>query len=738
MRIADIKIRNFRKLKEISINLCDDTTVFIGANNSGKTSAMVAMRYFLKSDSYKYFNIYDFTLSNHVKIKEIGMKLERETDKTPEKRDLSLWEDILPSLDLWFDVGDDDIHYVSHILPTLDWVGGNLGIRLQYEPKDIANFYNVYKDARNHVEEIKTKSHKKDNPYDVNLFPTDMFDFLKKKEILQKYFTVKFYVLDPNKKDEEQKTFGEPIEENPLIGLIQIDEINAQRGMNDEVEDISTSDQRRLSQQLTEYYNKHLDPEKDPTEKDIEALYAIYNAQRAFTDNMTRGFKPALDELGTLGYPGFYNPNIKINPQLKPTEGLDHNSALQYELDGCKDSFLPETYNGLGYQNLIFMAFKLIRFRDSWLKIGKQKTSQPIGTSIEYPPIHLVLIEEPEAHLHPQAQQVFIKQAYKVLINKEKVKIGKLTTQLIITTHSSHITHECEFANLRYFKRNQPIVGEVQSSTVVNLSHVFGGKDKDTEKFVSRYIKITHCDLFFADAMILIEGDAERILLPSFISKPSFTCLNQSYVSILSIGGSHAHKLKPFIETLGIPTLIITDIDATTEKEEKGRKLWESSPTELGKNQKTNNNTLKTWFPQKENIDDLLGISVDDKKQDFPFPLRVAFQIPVKLNDTEILPYTFEDSLIFENKAIIDGVAEAKGMIKKAQEINDAQKSFDIIRSSGFKKAEFALDLLYLTNFDDIKVPTYISEGLQWLENILQPKLIQTPSVKNNTEGENA
>jgi len=451
---------------------------------------------------------------------------------------------------------------------------------------------------------------------------------------------------------------------------------------------------------------------------------------------MTQGFKPALDELGVLGYPGFYNPNIKINPQLKPTDGLDHNSALQYELDGCNDSFLPETYNGLGYQNLIFMAFKLIKFRDSWLKIGKQKTSQPVHTSIEYPPIHLVLIEEPEAHLHPQAQQVFIKQAYKVLINKEEIKIGKLTTQLVITTHSSHITHECEFANLRYFKRNQPVFGEVQSSMVVNLSNVFGSNNENTKKFVSRYIKITHCDLFFADAAILIEGDAERILLPSFISKPDFSYLNQSYVSVLSIGGSHAHKLKPFMETLGIPTLIITDLDATV-KEENGKKSWVSSPTERGKKQKTNNDTLKSWFPQKENIDDLLRLSADDKKQDFPFPLRVAFQTPVKLNDTEILPYTFEDSLIFENKAIIDGVAEAKGMIKKAQEIKDVQKSFDIIRNSGFKKAEFALDLLYLPNFDDIKVPTYISEGLQWLENILQSKLVKTPSVKNNAEGDN-
>jgi predicted ATP-dependent endonuclease of OLD family len=724
MRIAEIKIRNFRKLKEVTIQLQNNTTIFIGANNSGKTSAMVAIRYFLAD--HKNFSIYDFTLSNHAKIKEIGTKLENESQTEVEagaliepKCDLLPWKDILPSLDLWFDVNDDDIHYVSHILPTLDWTGGNIGIRLQFEPRDIVNFYSQYKEDREHIKNLKLKAKTDDKKYDADLFPIDMLDFLKKN--LQKFFTVKFYTLDPTKKDEgqSQETLSEPMDDNPLVGLIQIDEINAQRGLNDEVAGAHLGNQRRLSQQLTNYYEQHLDPAKDPTEHDMEALDAIYKAQQAFAESMSQGFQPALEELGKLGYPGFYNPNIKINPQLKPTDGLDHDSALQYELDDCKDSFLPETYNGLGYQNLIFIAFKLIQFRDSWLKIGKQKTLQPSGTSTEYPPIHLVLVEEPEAHLHPQAQQVFIKQAYKILTSRKQIDIGKLTTQLVITTHSSHITHECEFADLRYFKRVLPSIGQVQSTKVINLSTVFG-RDTDTKKFVSRYIKLTHCDLFFADVAILIEGDAERILLPSFIERPEFNRVSQSYVSILSIGGSHAHTFKPFMETIGIPTLIITDLDAAVEKEEIGKKKRVSTPTKRGANQITNNDTLKNWFPQKTDIDDLLALSANEKKQDAPFPLRVAFQTPVMLNEVEVLPYTFEDSLIFENKAILDGVSNSKGMLKKAIGITDAQSAFDTIRDGGFKKVEFALDLLYLRNFDDIKIPMYIIEGLQWLEDLLK------------------
>lgn len=730
MRIADIRIRNFRKLKNVFIDLRDDTTVFIGANNSGKTSAMVAIKQFLTQAK---FNIYDFNLSYHAKIREIGTKLESETAETPVAYDLSLWEKIIPSLDLWFDVGDNDVHYVRHIIPTLDWTGGCLGVRLQYQPKDIEGFYIAYKEARRHAKELREKAQANGTVCNADLFPKDMFDFLKRD--LQKYFSVRFYVLDPAKKEQEQDVLGDPIEDNPLVGLIRIDGINAQRGLNDDATDVPPSEQRRLTQQLTEYYNQHLDPYKDPTEKDIQALDAIYKAQQSFTESMLQGFRPALKELGTLGYPGFNNPKLTLNPQLKPTDGLDHGSALQYKLDGCTDSFLPETYNGLGYQNLIFMAFQLIRFRDSWLKIGKQKPAQPEGTRPEYPPIHLVLVEEPEAHLHPQAQQVFINQAYKILNNRPEVGTGNLTTQLIITTHSSHITHECEFAKLRYFKRVQLAAGEVQSSVVVNLSNMFG-TDKDTERFVSRYIKLTHSDLFFADAAILIEGDVERILLPHFLRR--FNCLTQSYVSLLSIGGSHAHTLKPFMETLGIPTLIITDLDATAEKEE-GKKKWVSVLAARGESQKTNNDTLKSWLPVKEDIDVLLGLKADDKKQDTPFPLRVAYQTPVTVGGAEVLPYTFEDSLIFENKPLIDGVERAKGMIKKVQSITNAQNAFKLIRDSKFKKAEFALDLLFIPNFDDIKVPAYISEGLQWLENILKPKMTQLdPSTEDTAEVANA
>lgn len=75
MRIKKIRIRNFRKLQDVRIDIQHENTVFIGANNSGKTSAMTALRYFLKNNENNSFCIYDFTLSNHQRIRDIGQKL---------------------------------------------------------------------------------------------------------------------------------------------------------------------------------------------------------------------------------------------------------------------------------------------------------------------------------------------------------------------------------------------------------------------------------------------------------------------------------------------------------------------------------------------------------------------------------------------------------------------------------------------------------------------------------------
>jgi hypothetical protein len=353
----------------------------------------------------------------------------------------------------------------------------------------------------------------------------------------------------------------------------------------------------------------------------------------------------------------------------------------------------------------------------------------------------LVLIEEPEAHLHAQVQQVFIRKAYEILRAHEQLGPNtKLRTQLIVSTHSSHVAHECDFASLRYFRRLPPSTpSEVPTATVVNLSEVFGGVD-DTQRFVTRYLKATHCDLFFADAAIFVEGPAERILLPQFL-RTDFPDLTHRYITVLEIGGSHAHRLRPLIEHLGLTTLVITDLDAAESP------AGAATPPQKGKGQVTRNTTIRTWVPGKSSIDDLMAMEPSEKTKEYEafFSVRAAYQhgLQVQMDSTlppvEVLPYTFEDALVFENLAIFRGL-DGGGMVKRFRDaISESQtadalalKMFKILETG--KKAEFALDVLDAQQEPwSLAVPTYIRDGLEWLQSQVQQK--QEDGAAASTEG---
>ena len=526
---------------------------------------------------------------------------------------------------------------------------------------------------------------------------------------------------------------SEPLEKDPFDGLIKIDVIPAQRGFSDpKTEDESHTGFASLSNQLRRYFSKHLNPSEAPDASDIEALEAIEAAKTVFNEKLVTSFKPAIGELEGLNYPGFSDPKISITSKIDPRDSLDHEAAVQFDLPGSDSLFLPEKYNGLGYQNLISMVFRLIRFRDEWMRVGKAAKSEEAKDDV-IEPLHVVLVEEPEAHLHAQIQQVFIKKSYKVLCNYDAPEDSSFSTQMIVSTHSSHIAHELDFNCLRYFRREPATEKKkIPTATVINLSQTFGDND-ETSKFATRYLRTTHCDLFFADAAILAEGSAERMLIPHFI-RSEFPKLDQSYISLLEIGGAHAHRLKPLLDTLGLLSLVVTDLDSIHKTHTA------KARPERGKGYRTGNTTLREWVPKKEPLDDLLDLS-DTAKQTADGLVRVAYQCPisVKYNEgdgqSEAIPYTFEDSLALTNLTLFRGYTEPVGLLKKLQAalrkdtLEDA--SDDMFRNlEKGSKAEMALELLYLGEPDQLEPPGYIADGLRWLEKNLEARRVDATQAE--------
>lgn len=779
MQIKHLEIANFRKLHSVRIDLSEKTTLLVGANNSGKSSAMLALRKFL-SGKASGIRLQDLTLCHFDRIDEIGRAWEAANgaEDLPIAND---WDDWLPHLDIWISAEPGEFHYIRDLIPNFEWSGGLVGMRFRLEPDDMAELFTDYRKQRDRVGTLEAvlaanpemigrpqggeTTSGTDTPVQMqtqgslSLWPQNLTDYLNRR--LGKMFKLRSYRLDPGKLHTPPRMMrraapqrlsptASPLEKNPLEGLIKIHEINAQRGFGDHGDDGQTDSQsnggKKLSEQLRTYYHKHLDPGDTPEVSDLEALRAIEVAQSAFNSRLSTSFGPALLQVQTLGYPGRSDPTITLQAKLAATDGLNHEAAVLFEVDskntapGASILRLPETSNGLGYQNLIWMIFRLMSFRDDWLKKHRNPDEQ---TTVGLEPIHLVLIEEPEAHLHVQVQQVFVRHAYEVLCEDELIKRHpNLKTQLLVSTHSSHVTHEVEYENLRYFRRLPAGMDSVQVpvSTVSNLSNVFG-EGSYTREFVTRYLRAQHADLFFADAVILVEGAAERMLLPHFL-RTQFKFLDQCYITTLDIGGSHAHRLRPLVDALGIVTLVITDLDAGKNKS--------AMPVRRGADLSTNNPTLKHWLRMKDEsvkVDSLLELADEAKWQELDelFAIRVAYQTPILVQlpgsntgPVEVLANTFEDSLVLSNAAHF-AERSGRGLVGRFAKALQASKTpedladdlFEALRDGN--KAEFALQVLGDPGFPDLTVPEYIREGLVWLESKLRKKQSELVLVTTNS-----
>jgi hypothetical protein len=195
------------------------------------------------------------------------------------------------------------------------------------------------------------------------------------------------------------------------------------------------------------------------------------------------------------------------------------------------------------------------------------------------------------------------------------------------------------------------------------------------------------------------------------------------------------------IETLGIPTVIIADLDAglptevTTKTGTKTTRIKAKAP-KRGDGQKTSNPVLKSWHPAKEMIDDLLDLPPADHVMNTgdDFGIYVAYQKEVSRQPAGgapevIIPRTYEDALVFENEAKLATLASESGpsghiarIVGEGLSGEDlSNELFDLLKSA--EKAAFALDCLM--NFDEpssLSVPPYIRSGLEWFAAALDEK----------------
>jgi predicted ATP-dependent endonuclease of OLD family len=734
MHLRSYRIKNYRRLRDVHVELARDISIFVGANNSGKTSATQAIQMFLLGRKGQ-FSLFDFSSHTWALLNDLG-------NADPAGDAAAVIPTI--TLDLWFEVAESDLYLVLPILPTSAWEGTEVGIRVEFCARNVLELLQRYRQLK--AEALQHAAGLGNGAGSYVPWPKSLTDYLEKE--LHREFEFRYFVLDRGQFNDvyaqTENYAPEPLPPDPggatiLESLIRVDCLHAQRHLADPNSNSVGGAGRaeNLSRRLSRFYQRNLEQQPD----DHSALKALFDSEESLNKHLMDVFKPTLERIAKLGYPGLHNPRLEITSDLNPAMIMSQDAKVNYILGDDTPLRLPDTYNGLGFKNLIYMVVEILDVQERW-KLDEKRA-----------PLHLIFIEEPEAHLHAQLQQVFIRNVLELLkIPGEEGSAFR--SQVVITTHSPHILYERGFEPIRYFRRHV-IAGE-QTTQVLNLSRFQAGDAPKDRDFLQRYLKLTHCDLFFADAAILVEGNVERLLLPLMIEKEAKT-LRSAALSILEVGGAFGHRFSDLIHFLGIITLVITDLDSVAvvappadegDEEEKefevpAEEEGEPPAKRYGKTCEvgepgavTANQTLIQWLPKKLSIAELLAASPDDKIEAIPdtehAKVRVAYQIPTNVTWAEsqalLCGRTLEVSFGLENAAWCqDAECKSLGLKLRGQVPTAAALATGLhkrVVGNYFDKTKFALEVLARKQ-EEWAVPRYIAEGLKWLETVVNLETTQ-------------
>lgn len=245
----------------------------------------------------------------------------------------------------------------------------------------------------------------------------------------------------------------------------------------------------------------------------------------------------------------------------------------------------PEINPGLGELNLLFIAAELLLLKDD--TNGGLK---------------LALIEELEAHLHPQAQLR--------LISYLQNEYNENDVQIIISTHSPILASKINLKNLILMK----------NGTGYDLTEGQTGLQKGDYLFLQRFLDSTKANLFFAKGIIMVEGDAENILIPVIADILDYP-LEKYGISIVNVGSTAFLRYSGIMvrkdgTDIGIPVSVITDcdvqpydIDSSTKEKIFNEKEAESTRKKEEKDKKYTNGPVKGFTSPRWTLEYCIAMS---------------------------------------------------------------------------------------------------------------------------------
>jgi len=665
MKITRISIKNFRLLEDIELCLEGGATVIVGRNNSGKTSLTEFFRRLL-DEKVPRFKLEDFSLGIH--------------------------EQFWNAFDL-YKSGEEEAS-IRKVLPVILTT-----IYIEYsENEDLGALSDFVVDINENCKLAKINIQYALSPGKISHLFAELKEdklafFIVLKERISSLFEATIEAQDPN-----DPTNRKRLEATNLRAVLQFGFINAQRALDD----TSNKEKAVLGKVFEKLFTAAASESANIGDQTIATSLksAVNDVQQKIDADFNAQLQNLAPTFGFFGYPGLADPKLRTETVLNVEQLLSNHTTVGYL--GANGVNLPESYNGLGPRNLIFILLKLYEFFKEF------SNRQPTAG------IHLIFIEEPEAHLHPQMQSVFIRKLEDIrnLFANHYNNGEPWPVQFVVTTHSSHIANEASFDSMRYFLTQQREVGSTILKTEIKdlRSGLSDEEDKNLE-FLHKYMTLTRCDLLFADKAILIEGAVERLLLPEMIRKSDASVSNtdlkleSQYLSIMEVGGAYAHIFFKLLDFLNLKTLIITDLDSVksvTKTNNKNKEVTKFEKCKVSEGERSSNSCINAWLKSPGGAapsrDELLTKDATEKTKG---NRRLAFQIPHSAGDA--CGRSFEDAFMLANP-------EKFELNGKSPDDREAE-SWDL--AADVDKTDFAMKYAVLDT--DWITPRYIEEGLRWL-----------------------
>lgn len=689
MYISNINITNYKNFRTNSIDFNNGINVILGHNNAGKSNLLRALALIFNSNSKKHLSIDDF--NKNIPIEELK-------EYPPSiKITATLKQDDCE------DLMSDDLVTVSNWLTRLE---EPYEAKLQYEFYLPTKFHEKYQSVINEAENIfevwqviqdeflRLYTYKIWGGESTNQITAD-------SESLQKF---DFQFLDAIRDVERDMFSGK----NTLL-----------KNVLDFFMDYNIKSDKTLEKEQKEAEIKIKKKKFGESAGDLISL---------LNERMTEGKKHILSYAQDIG--ASYD---KSTPNFDGSiTDIELYSALKLIVEYKTGIKMPIINNGLGYNNLIFMSLLLA-------KMQVDASEDYLGSNAKVYP--MLVIEEPEAHLHPTMQRQLLNFLKKNLKNK-KVR------QIFVTTHSTHIAGAVNLDELICIYKNK-------SETLIGYPGKTFGDNKKSKKYVQRFLDATKSNMLFAEKIIFVEGLAEQLLMYIFAEYLNVS-LEDNHIAVINADGKYFdHFLHLF--NISNPDAIRRKIACITDRDPE----WKN----LNPSDKSKKISFKKCYPFEMYIEETgYEYKRNEEKNGYPDNIRffmqdenygktleydlVRFNPKFKglvtestTNRTEIFKLMDQysegkslDTMLGSLNTSEENERIRKALADERLKWTDEDKKKALIASrylNSVGKGENALELAYeleenllkkniageeeSTKFKEFIVPDYIKEAIEWM-----------------------